>query len=103
MDNKDKPVMPVSVAAEMIGVCDRTLRLWEKHGLITPERNPENDRRMYSFSDIEKLKYIKHLLDTEGLNINGVKKFLRFFDNCVSKGCTKLEKCEKYMSCEEEE
>lgn len=78
MDDNSKPVMPVSVASEMVGVCERTLRLWEKHGLIEPARNPNNDRRLYSFSDIERLKYIKRLLDEEGLNISGVKNSLIF-------------------------
>ncbi|HOO97337.1 MAG TPA: MerR family transcriptional regulator [Caldisericia bacterium] len=93
MDDNSKPVMPVSVASEMVGVCERTLRLWEKHGLIEPARNPNNDRRLYSFSDIERLKYIKRLLDEEGLNISGVKKFLDFFNTCEDKGCSNVEKC----------
>ncbi|MCK5743349.1 MAG: MerR family transcriptional regulator [Caldisericia bacterium] len=102
MSNNEKPVMPVSVASGMIGVCDRTLRLWEKHGLINPARNPDNDRRLYSFADIERLKHIKHLLDSEGLNISGVKKFLHFFDDCKRKGCQYVGDCKKLLDNKEE-
>ena len=102
VNEKKKPVMPVSVASDMVGVCGRTLHLWEKHGLITPARDSRSDRRLYSFADIERLKYIKHLLDDEGLNISGVKRFLRFFDRCESKECPNIDECRKNLEFKEE-
>ena len=102
MNDKQKPVMPVSVASDMVGVCPRTLHLWEKHGLINPERDSRSERRLYSFADVERLKYIKHLLDEEGLNISGVRRFLHFFDRCEEKNCPKIEECKKNLESKEE-
>lgn len=69
-----KATYPIGVVAEIIGVCARTLRLWEKKGLILPQRRGKN--RYYSQADLDRLKYIKHLLEEENLNTYGVKKIL---------------------------
>lgn len=94
MIDKNKPVLSVGVVADLIGVCERTLRLWEEKGLITPQRNEKNGRRMYSAIDIERLEFIKRLMNDQGLNIHGVKKMLKFYDNCCSKKCSNLKTCD---------
>ena len=93
MIDENKPVLQVSIVAEILGVCERTLRIWEEHSLITPSRNPKNGRRMYSALDVERLKFIKFLLSEQGLNIPGVKKVLKVWEGCKQKGCQKINCC----------
>ncbi|MHA1821510.1 MAG: MerR family DNA-binding transcriptional regulator [Promethearchaeota archaeon] len=47
-------MLSIGKAAATIGVATVTLRRWEKKGLITPLRTPENHRR-YPLDQIEKL------------------------------------------------
>ncbi len=37
-EKKDLPLYPISIAAELLGTTDQTLRLYEKHALIKPKR-----------------------------------------------------------------
>jgi MerR family transcriptional regulator, heat shock protein HspR len=91
----DRPALPISVVADMIGVCEQTLRLWEKSGLLTPTRADKGSRRLYSLDDVERLELIKRLTSEAGINLLGVKKILEIFDSCVSRHCDRVKSCLK--------
>jgi MerR family transcriptional regulator/heat shock protein HspR len=65
----------ISVVCEMLNVHPQTLRLYEKEGLITPQRT--NRQRLYSDSDVEKLNFILQLTRELGVNKAGVDIILR--------------------------
>ena len=75
-DKKGMPLYPISIAAELIGTTDQTLRLYEKHGLITPTRRNKN--RFYSDNDIKWLKCARQLIYEKKISIEGVKKLLEY-------------------------
>ncbi len=66
----ERPVYVISVAAELASMHPQTLRLYERRGLLHPQRQP-NNRRMYSQHDVERLRRIQELTET-GLNLAGV-------------------------------
>lgn len=72
---KDTPLYGISVAAKLVGVHPRTLRLYEEAGLICPARTRGNTR-LYSGEDIERLRYICYLTREKGVNLAGVKLLL---------------------------
>lgn len=49
----------IKQAEELSGVSRQNIRFYEKQGLLTPARNPDNDYREYSREDIETLKWIR--------------------------------------------
>ena len=55
----------------------QTLRKYDKEGLVSPQRS-EGSRRLYSDSDVERLRVIRRLADELGLNLNGVSLVLDF-------------------------
>ncbi len=57
MDDRNRPLYMISVAAELAGVHPQTLRAYEQKGLVTPQRTSGNTR-MYSQADIERLGLI---------------------------------------------
>ncbi|MDQ4039771.1 MAG: helix-turn-helix transcriptional regulator [Actinomycetota bacterium] len=63
-------VFGISVAAELVGMGVQNLRLYERRGLLEPDRTDGGTRR-YSPDDLERLKRIGELLDA-GLNLAGV-------------------------------
>ena len=69
-----KAVYVISVAAELAGVHPQTLRVYERKGLLQPERTAGNTRR-YSATDIERLRRIQDLTN-EGVNLAGVRMIL---------------------------
>lgn len=74
IDDRDRPVYMISVAAELAGVHPQTLRTYEQKGLVIPKRTEGNTRR-YSQADIDKLELIGELTD-EGINLAGVIRIL---------------------------
>lgn len=76
VDEDRLPLYVISVAAELAGMHPQTLRTYEREGLITPART-EGGTRRYSRRDVEKLKFIRHLTQEEGLNLAGVRVVLQ--------------------------
>lgn len=70
-----KPLLTLSVAAEIVGVHPRTLMIYDKWGFVKPSRTKTN-RRLYSLADIEEIKFIQYLTREKGLNLAGVKLVL---------------------------
>jgi MerR family transcriptional regulator, heat shock protein HspR len=70
----DQAIYIISVAAELAGVHPQTLRVYERKGLVSPQRTQGNTRR-YSESDIELLRKIQELTQ-EGINLAGVTRIL---------------------------
>jgi len=68
----DKPMFPISAIAEILKVHQRTLRIYDDANLLSPLRSPKN-RRLYSFNDIERGKFIQYLTRELGINLAGIK------------------------------
>jgi MerR family transcriptional regulator/heat shock protein HspR len=67
-----RPVYVISVAAELVSVHPRTLRIYEIEGLVCPARTPSNIR-LYSENDIRRVLWIRHLTRNLGVNLAGVR------------------------------
>ena len=72
--DSDRPLFMISVAAELAGMHPQTLRLYERRGLVRPQRTAKNTRR-YSERDVEQLQRIQELTEL-GLNLAGVERVL---------------------------
>ena len=69
------PLLPISVLSNILKVHQRTLRIYDENGLLTPTRS-ENNQRLYSYSDLEKAKLIIYFTRNLALNLAGVKIIL---------------------------
>jgi MerR family transcriptional regulator/heat shock protein HspR len=67
-----RPVYVISVAAGIVAVHPRTLRIYEDEGLLCPARTPTNIR-LYSDEDIRRIEWIRHLTRDRGVNLAGIK------------------------------
>jgi DNA-binding transcriptional MerR regulator len=74
----DRGVYGISVAAELSGINEQSLRLYEREGLLTPARSPGGTRR-YSADDLVRLQRIRELVDA-GVNIAGIARILGLED-----------------------
>ena len=70
--NPSAPIFPISIISEMIGVHQRTLRIYDEEGLLVPKRTDKN-RRLYSMQDVERGKFIQYLTRDLGINLAGVR------------------------------
>ena len=67
-----RPVYVISVAAGIVSVHPRTLRIYEDEGLVCPARTPTNIR-LYSEDDIRRVLWIRHLTRDRGVNLAGIR------------------------------
>ena len=70
----ERALYVISVAAELAGVHPQTLRIYERKGLVEPQRTVGRSRR-YSDRDIHRLQRIQELT-TEGVSLAGVKRII---------------------------
>jgi len=73
-----RPVYVISIAAEITGLHPRTLRIYEEKGLLSPVRR--NRIRLYSDSDIERVRMIRQLIEAYRLNLAGVRLILEVYE-----------------------
>ncbi len=88
------PVYPIGVAAKLLDVHPRTLRLYEAEGLISPHY--KGGRRIFSQSDIQWISCLRSIIHDEGISIPGIKRLLKY------EPCWKILNCPKevYEACE---
>ena len=67
-----QPVYVISVAASIVRVHPRTLRIYEDEGLLCPARTPTNIR-LYSERDLRRVLWIRHLTQHLGVNLAGIR------------------------------
>ena len=78
----DRGVYGISVAAELSGISEQSLRLYERQGLLTPARSAGGTRR-YSADDLARLQRITELV-TAGVNLAGIDRILWLEDRNVA-------------------
>jgi MerR family transcriptional regulator, heat shock protein HspR len=74
-----RPRYSISVAAELAGLHQQTLRVYEARGLVLPRRTPGGTRR-YSEADLARLRKISALTGELGLNLAGATRVLELED-----------------------
>ena len=86
----ETPVYSIGVAAQLLNVHPRTLRIYEEEGLIKPARN--GNRRIFSQNNLTWITCIRKMIHDEGISIPGIKKLLRYapcweITNCPREVC----------------
>src|SRR5450755_1362745 len=74
MEPDGRALYIISVAAELAGVHPQTLRIYERKGLIEPQRTQGRSRR-YSQRDIALLQHIQELTQA-GVGLSGVERIV---------------------------
>lgn len=70
------PLYTISVVAEKFSIHPQTLRLYEREGLLKPQRSQGNTR-LYSDADIKHLEFLLNLTRDLGVNLAGIEIIIR--------------------------
>ena len=65
----------ISIAAQILQLHPQTLRLYEREGLVEPQRS-RGGIRLYSERDIERVRAIQRLTSELGVNLAGAEVIL---------------------------
>jgi MerR family transcriptional regulator/heat shock protein HspR len=69
-----EPVYMIGVVVSLTQMHAQTIRLYERLGLVTPQRRNKN--RLYSEADVERLRQIRRFTQEMGVNLAGVEVIL---------------------------
>jgi len=89
--NRNLPVYSIGVAARLLNVHPRTLRIYEDEGLIKPHRN--GARRMFSQNDLQWIACLRSAIHEQGISIPGIRKLLKFAT------CYEIVECPDQVAC----
>ena len=76
MVDEKKAIFTIGVAAQMLDVHPRTLRIYEEEGLIAPMR--KGKWRYYTMDDIKWIECLREMIHEHGISIAALKKLLQF-------------------------
>lgn len=85
--------MFINEVENIVKLSKKAIRYYEEEGLINPERNQNNDYRLYTEEDLNKLKTIKFLREL-GVPISELKKLNNHelsLQECLKERITKIE------------
>ena len=69
----------ISMAAQLLEMHPQTLRKYERLGLVRPLRTL-GSMRVYTQSELDRLRLIKTLVEEAGINLAGVQRLLSIVD-----------------------
>ena len=72
-------ILFISTVSRRLGLHPQTLRKYERLGLVRPDRTV-GSMRLYSPEEIDRLRFIKHLVEERGINLAGVRHLLAVAD-----------------------
>lgn len=76
LSNED--YLQISDLAEKLGITTRTIRLYEKMGLVEPPKRTDGRVRYYEKSDIKRFKFVLKL-KTLGLSLDEMKELAEIY------------------------
>lgn len=92
--NTSLAILPISTIAAALNVHQRTLRIYDAEGILSPKRTEKN-RRNYSLDDLERAKLILFLTRNLALNLAGVKIIIAMLEKCKVKPADYIDFIEK--------
>jgi DNA-binding transcriptional MerR regulator len=86
----------IGVISRLVDLSQKTIRDYEKIGLIKPRRDPRTNNRIYSDFEIEQIQQISHLIHNEGFTLPCIKRLLQLAPCWNIFDCEVKEKCPAY-------
>ena len=98
MVNEKKAIFTIGVAAQMLDVHPRTLRIYEQEQLIRPMR--KGKWRYYTMNDVKWIECLREMIHEHGISIAAIKKLLQYTPcwNICDCPLEKRKECTAFMS-----
>jgi len=98
MVNERKAIFTIGVAAQMLEVHPRTLRIYEQEQLVRPMR--KGKWRYYTMNDVQWIECLRKMIHEHGISIAAIKKLLQYTPcwNIADCPFEKRKECTAFMS-----
>lgn len=85
MDSIEKKYYKISEVAEILEIPVSTLRYWEDQFTVIKPKRTERGTRLYTATDIEKIRMVNYLVKERGMKIEAAQKIIKQNRSGVSK------------------
>jgi len=98
MVDEKKAIFTIGIAAQMLEVHPRTLRIYEQEELIKPMR--KGKWRYYTMNDVKWIECMREMIHEHGISIAAIKKLLQYTPcwNIADCPFEKRKECTAFMS-----
>ncbi len=72
---ENEPIYPLNIVCKLLKMHSWTINEIIKEGIVHPKKIGKR-KKLFSYKDICRLKYVKYLIEKKGVNIQGVKVIL---------------------------
>ena len=98
MVNEKKAIFTIGVAAQMLDVHPRTLRIYEQEDLIRPMR--KGKWSYFTMNDVKWVECLREMIHEHGISIAAIKKLLQYTPcwNIADCPFEKRKECTAFMS-----
>ncbi len=87
----------IGEVSKMVNLSQKTIRDYEKMGLIKPNRQVRTENRIFSNFEIEQIQHISHLIHTEGFTLPCIQRILQLAPCWNIFECKVKENCPAYQ------
>lgn len=88
----------ISVVSREVDLSQKTIREYEKMGLVKPRREPRTNNRIYSDFDIAQIRQISHLIHNEGFTLPCLRRLVQLAPCWNVFDCDAKEDCSAYKA-----
>ncbi|MEW6511694.1 MAG: MerR family transcriptional regulator [Bacteroidota bacterium] len=81
----------IGEAADLIGVSVPTIRMYEREGLIIPQRKASR-HRLFAEHDLQRIRCIRKTINAEKVSIAGIRRMMALIPCWKMKGCSEEER-----------
>lgn len=98
-EDNDKPIYSIGSAARLLNISVHTLRMYEKEGLIIPQRITGKNR-LYSEFDIERIRCIRNEINNKKYSIRAIQTILSLYPCWKDINCSRenRQSCPAYLN-----
>ena len=86
----------ISTVSREVNLSQKTIREYEKMGLVKPRREPRTNNRIYSYFDIAQIRQVSHLIHNEGFTLPCLRRLLQLAPCWNVFDCDAKEECSAY-------
>jgi hypothetical protein len=87
----------IGVVSQKVNLSQKTIRAYEKIGLIKPKRDVRTNNRVYSEFEIAQIQHITNLIHKEGFTLPCIKRILEMAPCWNIFDCEVKESCPAYQ------
>jgi len=86
----------IGAVSRVLDLSQKTIRDYEKMGMLRPKREPRTNNRIYSDFEIEQIRQISRLIHNEGFTLPCIQRLLQLAPCWSIFDCEVKEKCPAY-------